>query len=231
MSIYAPTIVEKTPEGRISYDIFSRLTKDRIVMAIGEVNDEMAASITAQLLFLAASDSNKEITMYINSPGGSVTAGMAIYDTMQMIPCDVRTVGMGLCASMGSVLLAGGTKGKRCLSRHAEVMIHQPSGGSKGQATDMEIVYKHIAQTKRTLTQLLADRCGKPYEKLHDDMERDYFMTSEEALRYGIVDEIIDEIGKPGTKISDLEEKTGLEKNDLESKTECNTGKGETECH
>jgi ATP-dependent Clp protease protease subunit len=207
MNYLAPTVIEETPKGRISYDIFSRLTKDRIVVVIGEVDDSMAASVVAQLLFLAAQDPNKDISMYINSPGGMVTAGMAIYDTMQLIPCDIQTVGMGMCASMGSVLLAGGTKGKRCVLPHTEVMIHQPSGGSKGQATEMEIAYKQIQKTKKTLTELLAERCGQPYEVLLADMERDHYMNAEESLRYGIVDEIITELGKHGMTKSDLEER------------------------
>lgn len=204
MSYLAPTIIEDTPKGRISYDIFSRLTKDRIIVVVGEVDDSMAASVTAQLLFLAAQDKGKEISMYINSPGGSVTAGMAIYDTMQLVPCDIRTVGMGMCASMGSVLLAGGTKGKRCILPHAEVMIHQPSGGVKGQATEMEIAYLHMQETKKMLTELLAERCGKPYEVLLADMDRDNYMNAEESLRYGIVDEIITSMGKSGTTLADL---------------------------
>lgn len=202
----APTVIEETSKGRVTYDIFSRLTKDRIIVVTGEVDDAMSASVTAQLLFLAAQDPSKEISMYINSPGGSVTAGMAMYDTMQLVPCDVRTVGLGMCASMGSVLLAGGTKGKRCILPHAEVMIHQPSGGSRGQATEMEIAYNHIKATKKMLTGILAERCGKPYEELLADMDRDHYMTSEEALRYGIVDEIITELGKKGTTLADLEE-------------------------
>lgn len=205
-----PTVIEETPKGRVSYDIYSRLTKDRIILVVGEVNDDMAASVTAQLLFLAAQDPNKEISMYINSPGGSVTAGMAIYDTMQLVQCDIRTVGMGMCASMGSVLLAGGTKGKRCILPHAEVMIHQPLGGSKGQATEMEIAYKHIQRTKEMLTQLLAERCDKPYDVLASNMERDYYMNAEESLRYGIVDEIITGLGKPGTKLADLDATTAV---------------------
>lgn len=194
MSLYAPTIIEKTPDGRVTYDIFSRLTKDRIILAVGEVNDEMAASITAQLLWLSAVDPDSDIFMYINSPGGSVTAGMSIYDVMQYVKCDIHTIGIGMCASMGSVLLAGGTKGKRSLLPHTEVMIHQPSGGSKGQATEMQIAYEHIQRTKEMLTKLLAERCDKPYEKLLADMERDKFMTAEEALEYGIVDEIISDM-------------------------------------
>ena len=204
MSIYAPTVVEKTPDGRISYDIFSRLTKDRIVMAVGEVNDEMAASIVAQLLFLSAQDSSKEISMYINSPGGSVTAGMSIYDTMQFIPCDVRTIGFGMCASMGSVLLAGGATGKRCILPHTEVMIHQPSGGAKGQSTEIEIAAEHIIKTKKMLTELLAERCNKPYETLLADMDRDHYLNAREALEYGIVDEIIVNFGEKGMTVADI---------------------------
>lgn len=173
-------------------------------MAVGEVNDEMAASVTAQLLFLSAKEPGEEISMYINSPGGSVTAGMSIYDTMQLVPCDIRTIGIGMCASMGSVLLAGGTKGKRGILPHAEVMIHQPSGGSKGQATEMEIAYRHMQETKEMLTRLLAERCGKPYEKLLEDMERDYYMSAKEALTYGIVDEIIYKMNEKGTTRDDI---------------------------
>lgn len=186
-----PTIIEKTPDGRISYDIFSRLTKDRIVLAVGEVNDEMAANVTAQLLWLSAVDPEADIYMYINSPGGSVTAGMSIYDVMQYIKCDVHTIGMGMCASMGSVLLAGGAKGKRSLLPHTEVMIHQPSGGAKGQATDIQIVAENILKTKEMITRLMAERCGKSYEEVLRDMERDNYMSAEEAKEYGIVDEII----------------------------------------
>jgi len=198
--IYAPTIIEKTPDGTISYDIFSRLTKDRIIMVVGEVEDAMAASVNAQLLWLSAIDPGKDIFMYINSPGGSVTAGMSMYDTMQYIPCDVHTIGMGMCASMGSFLLAGGKKGKRSVLPHTAVMIHQPSGGAKGQATDILIVAENIKKTKTMLTQILAERCDKPYDIVLSDMERDYYLNAEEALEYGIIDEIIDELGKPGRK-------------------------------
>lgn len=220
-----PTVIEETPKGRVSYDIYSRLTKDRIILVVGEVNDDMAASVTAQLLFLAAQDPNKEISMYINSPGGSVTAGMAIYDTMQLVQCDIRTVGMGMCASMGSVLLAGGTKGKRCVLPHAEVMIHQPLGGSKGQATEMEIAYKHIQKTKEMITGLLAERCGKSYETLAANMERDYYMNAEESLRYGIVDEIITGLGKPGIKVADLDDDASTISDD--KKLDASNGNGE----
>lgn len=191
MSIYAPTIIEKTPDGKVSYDIFSRLTKDRIIMVVGEVNENMSASVVAQLLWLSATDPNKDIYMYINSPGGSVTDGMAIYDTMQHVPCDVHTIGIGMCASMGSMLLSGGTKGKRSLLPHAEVMIHQPLGGAKGQATEIQIAAEHILKTKKMLTQLMADNCGRPYEEVLQDMERDNYMDAETALAYGIVDEIL----------------------------------------
>ena len=201
MSIYVPQVVEKTAEGKTTYDIFSRLTKDRIIMVGGEVNDEMAACVTAQLLWLSAIDSSADIYMYINSPGGSVTAGMSIYDTMQYIPCDVHTIGLGMCASMGSVLLSGGTKGKRSVLPHTQVMIHQPLGGARGQATDIQIAAENIIKTKTMLTQLLADNCGKEYDQLYADMERDYFMRANEALEYGIIDEILTECGKPANKM------------------------------
>ena len=204
MSIFAPTIIEETSRGRISYDIFSRMTKDRIIWVLGEVNDEMAASVCAQLLYLAAVDPKEDIYMYINSPGGSVCAGMAIYDTMQAIEPDVRTIGMGMCASMGSVLLSGGTKGKRCVLPHTEVMIHQPSGGTKGQATEIEIVAEHIIKTKKILTQLIADNCNQPYDKVYVDMERDHYLDAKEALKYGIVDEIISNLNGAGTTLDAL---------------------------
>lgn len=211
MSIYTPTIVEKTPEGRVSYDIFSRLTKDRIIMVVGEVNTEMAASVVAQLLWLSATEPNKDIYMYINSPGGSVTDGMAIYDTMQHIPCDVHTIGIGMCASMGSILLSGGTKGKRSLLPHAEVMIHQPLGGAKGQATEIQIVAEHILKTKQMLTELMAENCGRQYEEVLQDMERDNYMSAEKALEYGIVDEILtgaDEASKTRGDFSNIVEES-----------------------
>ena len=204
MSIFAPTIIEETSRGRVSYDIFSRMTKDRIIWVLGEVTDEMAASVCAQLLYLAAVDPKEEIYMYINSPGGSVCAGMAIYDTMQAIEPDVRTIGMGMCASMGSVLLSGGTKGKRCVLPHTEVMIHQPLGGAKGQATDIQITAEHILKTKKILTQIIADNCGQDYNKVSADMERDYYMDAKESLKYGIIDEIISSLNGAGTTLDEL---------------------------
>ena len=204
MSIYAPHVFEKTPNGMMSYDIFSRLVKDRIIMVNGEVTDDMAAVVISELLFLSAQDPAKEISIYINSPGGSVVDGMAIYDTMQAVPCDIRTIGTGMCASMGSVLLAGGTKGKRCLLPHSEVMIHQVSSGSRGKVTDMEIAMEQAKKSNEMLTNLLAERCGRTYEELKRDMRDDNYMTATEALKYGIADEIIYEIGKKGKTLSDI---------------------------
>ncbi len=186
-----PYVIEQTAKGERSYDIFSRLLKDRIIMLNGEVTDELAAVITAQLLFLASEDPNKDIQLYINSPGGSVTAGMAIYDTMNLIPCDVATTCMGMAASMGAFLLSSGAHGKRACLPMAEVMIHQPSGGSRGQCTDMQIVARHIEQTKTRLTQILADNAGRTYEEMERACDRDNYLLAEEALAFGIIDSII----------------------------------------
>lgn len=186
-----PYVIEKTGNGERSYDIYSRLLKDRIIMLTDEVNDVTASLVVSQLLFLEAEDPDKDIFLYINSPGGSVTAGMAIYDTMQYIKPDVNTVCMGMAASMGAFLLAGGTKGKRMCLPNAEVMIHQPLGGTRGQATDMEIACKHILRTKEKLTKIIADNCGRKYEDCLADMERDNWKTAEEALEYGLIDKII----------------------------------------
>lgn len=186
-----PYVIERTAAGERSYDIFSRLLNDRIIMLTGEVCDEMAASITAQLLFLESVDPNKDIFLYINSPGGSVTAGMAIYDTMKYIKCDVSTICMGMAASMGAFLLAGGTKGKRLIMPNAEVMIHQPSGGAKGQATEILIVAEKIKKTKEQLNRILSENTGKPYSTVCDDTERDNYLSADEALAYGIVDGIV----------------------------------------
>jgi ATP-dependent Clp protease protease subunit len=185
-------VVEQSNKGERSYDIYSRLLKDRIIMLDGEVNDQSASLIVAQLLYLESEDSSKDIYLYINSPGGSVTAGMAIFDTMNYIKCDVSTICIGMSASMGAFLLAGGTQGKRLCLPNAEVMIHQPSGGAKGQATDIQIVAENILRTKKKLTTILAKNVGKPYDEVLADMERDHWLSAEEALDYGIVDKIVE---------------------------------------
>ena len=187
-----PYVVEQTNRGERSYDIYSRMLKDRIIFLDGEVNEQSASVIVAQLLFLESEDPDKDIYFYINSPGGMVTAGLAIYDTMNYIKCDVHTICLGLAASMGAFLLSGGTKGKRYCLPNAEVMIHQPSGGAKGQATAIEIAYKSIQATKDRLNRLLAKHTGQPYEKVCADTERDHYMTAEEAKEYGLVDAVIE---------------------------------------
>jgi ATP-dependent Clp protease protease subunit len=186
-----PYVVEQTSRGERSYDIFSRLLNDRIVFLSEEVNDTTASLVVAQLLYLDAQDTDKDIQFYINSPGGSITAGMAIYDTMQYISSDVSTICVGLAASMGAFLLAAGTKGKRIALPNSEIMIHQPSGGAKGQATDIEIQAQRILQMKKKLNQILAENTGKPIDVIARDTERDYFMTAEEAKEYGIIDKVI----------------------------------------
>ncbi len=186
-----PYVIEQTSRGERSYDIYSRLLKDRIIFLNEEVTDASASVIVAQLLFLESEDPGKDISLYINSPGGSVTAGMAIYDTMNYIKCDVSTICLGMAASMGAFLLAGGAKGKRYALPNAEVMIHQPSGGAKGQATDIKIVAENILKTKRKLNEILAHNTGKPLEVIEVDTERDYYMTAEEAKAYGLIDNII----------------------------------------
>ncbi len=186
-----PMVVEQTNQGERSYDIFSRLLKDRIIFLGGPIDDIEANLIVAQLIFLEAEDPDKDIFLYINSPGGSVTAGMAIFDTMQYIKSDVSTICVGIAASMGAFLLAAGAKGKRKLLPNSEVMIHQPSGGAQGQATDIQIVADHIMRTKEKMNRILSERTGQSLEKITKDVERDYYMTAEEALAYGIVDEII----------------------------------------
>lgn len=186
-----PVVVEQTNRGERSYDIYSRLLKDRIIMLTDEVNDVTASLVVSQLLFLEAEDPDKDIYLYINSPGGSVTAGMAIYDTMQYIKPDVSTICMGMAASMGAFLLAGGAKGKRMALPNAEVMIHQPLGGAKGQATEIEIAAKQILRTKEKLTRIIAENCGRKYEECLADMERDNWKTAEEALEYGLIDQIV----------------------------------------
>lgn len=187
-----PYVVEQTSRGERSYDIYSRLLKDRIIFLGEEVTDVSASLIVAQLLFLEAEDPGKDINLYINSPGGSVTAGMAIYDTMQYIKCDVSTICIGMAASMGAFLLAGGTKGKRLILPNAEVMIHQPSGGAKGQASDIKIVADNILRTRRKLNEILAANTGKPLDVIEVDTERDNYMTAEEAVAYGLVDQVIE---------------------------------------
>ena len=186
-----PYVVEQTNRGERSYDIFSRLLNDRIVFLGEEVNDTTASLVVAQLLYLEAQDPDKDIQMYINSPGGSVTAGMAIYDTMQYIKCDVSTICMGMAASMGAFLLAGGAKGKRMALPNAEIMIHQPSGGAQGQATDIKIVADHILKTKKKLNEILAANTGQPLEVIAADTERDNYMSAEEAVAYGLIDSIV----------------------------------------
>lgn len=187
-----PYVVEQTSRGgERSYDIFSRLLKERIIFLSDEVNDQTASLVVAQLLFLESEDPNKDIQFYINSPGGSVTAGMAIYDTMNYVKCDVSTICVGLAASMGAFLLSSGAKGKRYALPNAEVMIHQPSGGAKGQATEIQIVAENILKTKKKLNEILAKNTGQAVEKIAEDTERDNFMSAEEAKAYGLVDEIV----------------------------------------
>ena len=186
-----PMVIEQTGRGERSYDIYSRLLKDRIIFLGEEVTDVSANLIVAQLLFLESEDPNKDIQLYINSPGGSVSAGLAIYDTMHYVKCDVSTICMGMAASMGAFLLAGGAKGKRYALPNAEVMIHQPSGGAQGQATDIKIVADKILQTKKKLNEMLAANTGQPYEVIAADKERDRWMTAEEAKAYGLIDEIV----------------------------------------
>ena len=186
-----PYVIEQTSRGERSYDIYSRLLKERIIFLGEEVNEVTASLIVAQLLFLEAEDPEKDIQFYINSPGGSVTAGMAIYDTIQYIKCDVSTNCIGMAASMGAFLLAGGAKGKRLALPNAEVMIHQPLGGAQGQATEIEIAAKHILQTKKKLNKILAENTGKDYEVIAADTERDNWMTAEEAKEYGLIDRVL----------------------------------------
>ena len=186
-----PTVVEQTSRGERAYDIYSRLLKERIIFLADEVNDTTASLVIAQLLFLESEDPSKDISLYINSPGGSVSAGFGIYDTMNYIKCDVSTICVGMAASMGAFLLAGGTKGKRIALPNSEIMIHQPSGGAQGQATEIQIVADHIAQTKRTLNELLAANTGQPIEVVERDTDRDNYMTAEEAKAYGLIDGVV----------------------------------------
>lgn len=186
-----PYVIEQTSRGERSYDIYSRLLKERIVFIGEEITDATASTVVAQLLFLEADDPEKDIHIYINSPGGSVTAGMAIYDTMQFVKCDVSTTCIGMAASMGAFLLAGGKKGKRYALPNAEIMIHQPLGGTQGQATEIEIAAKHILRTKEKLNKMLAENTGRPYEEICRDTERDNWKSAEEAKEYGLIDTVI----------------------------------------
>ena len=189
--VLIPTVIEKSHKGERAYDIYSRLLEDRIIFVGGGVETHMVNTIIAQMLFLEKQDPDKDIIMYINSPGGEVYSGMAIFDTMQLVKCDVQTICTGLAASMGSMLLVWGTKGKRFILPHSRVMIHQPLSGTQGQITDMQIAVEEGMRLKKTLTQIMADRTGKDYKKVADDMERDRWLSPEEALEYGIVDKII----------------------------------------
>lgn len=186
-----PMVVESTSGGERGYDIYSRLLKERIIMLGTPINDDVANLIVAQLLFLQADDPNKDINLYINSPGGSVTAGLAVYDTMQTISCDINTYCIGQCASMGAVLLAAGTKGKRFALPHSRIMIHQPLGGTEGQATDIEIHAKEILRIRKSLNEILSFHTGKPLKTIEKDTDRDFFMSAEDALQYGLVDKIV----------------------------------------
>ena len=192
MSYYIPYVIEQTGRGERSYDIYSRLLKDRIIFLGSEIVDDVANSIVAQMLFLESEDPDKDINIYINSPGGSVTAGLAIYDTMQYIKPQVSTICVGLAASMGAILLAGGAKGKRLALPNAEVMIHQPLGGARGQASDIEIQAKNIIRTKERMNHILAAHTGQDYETIARDTDRDNYMTADEALKYGLIDKISD---------------------------------------
>lgn len=186
-----PTVIEQSSRGERAYDIYSRLLKDRIIMLSGEVTDDLANSIISQLLFLDAQDSEKDIYLYINSPGGSVTAGLAIYDTMNFVKADVQTIVMGMAASMGSFLLTAGQKGKRFALPNAEILIHQPLGGVQGQATEIEIAARHILKTRDRLNHILSERTGQPLEVIEKDTDRDNYMTAQEAKDYGLIDEVM----------------------------------------
>ena len=187
-----PTVIETTNRGERAYDIYSRLLKERIIFLGDEVNDVTASLVVAQLLFLEAEDPEKDIHLYINSPGGSVTAGMAIYDTMQYIKCDVSTICIGMAASMGAFLLSGGAKGKRFALPNSEIMIHQPLGGTQGQATDMEIEVEHMLRIKKNLISIMADNCGKDYDTVYADCERNNWMTAAQAMEYGLIDNVVE---------------------------------------
>ena len=189
--VLVPYVIEQNSRGERSYDIYSRLLKDRIIFLGEEINDAVASTVVAQLLFLESEDPGKDIHMYINSPGGSVTAGMAIYDTMNYVKCDVSTTCIGMAASMGAFLLSSGAKGKRYALPNAEVMIHQPLGGAQGQATEIQIAAEHILKTKKKLNQILADNAGKPVEEVEKDTDRDNWLSADEAKEYGLIDEVI----------------------------------------
>ena len=186
-----PVVIEHTSRGERSYDIYSRLLEDRIILIFGEINDLTSASVIAQILFLSSVDNKKDIYIYINSPGGLVTAGLAIYDAMNYVKCDIYTIGMGICASMGAFLLSSGTKGKRAVLPHTKVMIHQPLGGAKGQATDIMIVAEEILKTKKLLNKILSKNTNNPLSKIEQDVERDYYLDAAEALNYGLIDKIL----------------------------------------
>jgi len=186
-----PMVVEQTNRGERSYDIFSRLLNDRIIMLCDEVNDVTASLVVAQMLYLEGMDQDKDINLYINSPGGSITAGMAIYDTMQYLKCDISTICIGMAASMGAFLLSAGAKGKRMATPHAEIMIHQPMGGTRGQASDIKIHAERILRTRKTLNALMAEQTGQPLEVIENDTDRDFFMQAQEALDYGLIDKIL----------------------------------------
>lgn len=190
--VLVPTVIEQSPRGERAYDIYSRLLKDRIIMLSGPIDDTLANSVVAQLLFLDAQDPDKDIYLYINSPGGSVTAGMAIFDTMNFVNANVQTIVIGMAASMGSLLLTAGAKGKRFALPNAEVMIHQPLGGAQGQATEIEIAARHILKTREKLNKILSEATGQPIEVIERDTERDNFMSAEEAKEYGLIDDIIE---------------------------------------
>ncbi|SDA48725.1 ATP-dependent Clp endopeptidase proteolytic subunit ClpP [Methanobrevibacter millerae] len=190
--VLIPTVIENTNRGQMAYDIYSRLLKERIIFLGDEVNNVTASLVVAQLLFLESEDSNKDINLYINSPGGSVTAGMAIYDTMNYIECDVSTICIGMAASMGAFILAGGAKGKRYALPNSEIMIHQPLGGTQGQATDMEIDVKHMLRIKENIIRILAENTGKDYDEVYADCERNNWMTAHQAVEYGLIDSVVE---------------------------------------
>lgn len=191
MTYYPPTVIEQTPRGERAYDIWSRLLKDRIIFLGTALDDNVSNSIVAQLLFLESEDASKDITLYINSPGGIVSGGLAIYDAMQYVRCDVSTVCVGQAASMGAFLLASGVKGKRFILPHSRVMLHQPSGGSQGQATDIEIQAREIIKAKRVLNEIIVRHTGQPFERVEKDTDRDFFLSAVEAIEYGIVDKVV----------------------------------------
>ena len=189
-NLLIPTVIDKTEAGERAYDIYSRLLEDRIIFITGEITDQTADSVVAQLIFLEAKDADKDISIYINSPGGSVSAGLAIYDTMNYVKCDINTLCVGMAASMGAFLLSSGTKGKRFALPNSEIMIHQPLGGAQGQASDIVIVANHIQRTKEKMARILAENCGQPFDKVIADTDRDNYLSAEEALEYGLIDKI-----------------------------------------